>query len=241
VQSSDNRDCDIRRVVRNSRMAEPKEIKTTQPEAVQILTRLDAMDLKQRDLADALSIHENKLSKVRAGERQMKAGEVLLAHEWLDAAEARGGYIEEPDLPPVDPQRSYLPVEILPSYAGMGGGGSGEGDVEHALVSRSLIEDELHAKATDLLVIDARGTSMEPEFEHGDQILIDRRDKNTAQPGAFALWDGDAYVIKMVERVPQTQGARLRVFSRDKDLSAHEYDAEDLTIMGRPVWFGRRL
>src|SRR5690606_17985375 len=98
--------------------------------------------------------------------------------------------------------RAYLPVERLPSYAGAGGGGSGEGDVEHALVPRSLIEDELHARPADLLIIDARGDSMEPLFPRGDRILIDRRARNPAQPGPFALWDGDAYVVKRVERVP---------------------------------------
>lgn len=145
---------------------------------------------------------------------------------------------KEPDFPEVDSKRAYLPVEIMPSFAGMGGGGTGEGDIEHALVPRTLVEDELRAKPEDLLVIEARGTSMKPDFEHGDQILIDKRDTNTAQPGAFALWDGDAYVVKMVERLP---GGRLRVFSRDKDLTPHEYEAEEVMIMGRPVWFGRRL
>lgn len=145
---------------------------------------------------------------------------------------------ESPDLPQADPERAYLPVEILPSYAGMGGGGTGDGDIEHALVPRRMVEDELRAKPADLLIIEARGTSMAPDFLHGDQILIDRRDTNTAQPGAFALWDGDAYVVKMVERIP---GGRLRVFSRDKDLTAYEYDADDIRIMGRPVWFGRQL
>lgn len=148
------------------------------------------------------------------------------------------GFEVEADLPAAFSNREYLPVEVLPSYAGMGGGGSGDGDREHALVPRRLIEDELHCTPEDLLLIETRGSSMEPDFRHGDQILIDRRDTNTGQPGAFALWDGDAYLIKMVERIG---GGRLRVFSRDKDLSDRDYAAEDVTIMGRPVWFGRRL
>src|SRR3546814_18800388 len=44
---------------------------------------------------------------------------------------------EEPDLPAAQADRSYLPVEVLPSFAGMGGGGTGEGDRETALISRS--------------------------------------------------------------------------------------------------------
>lgn len=150
------------------------------------------------------------------------------------------GFGEHPDLPEAPSGRDYLPVEVLPSFGGMGGGGSGEGDVERALVPRRLIEDELRAKPADLLLIDTRGSSMEPDFRHGDQILIDRRDTNTAQPGAFALWDGDAYVIKFVERVPSQRGV-LRIFSANDRFSAYEVDAEQVRIMGRPVWFGRRL
>lgn len=216
------------------------EIKAKQPEARDVLERLDRLGIKQRDLAAVLKLEENKLSKVRNGERRLTAGEVIKANEWLSEIEARDGYHETADLPDVDSARAYLPVEVLPSFGGMGGGGTGEGDLETALVPRRLVEDELRAKPADLLLIEARGSSMEPDFQHGDQILIDKRDKNPAQPGVFALWDGDAYVIKLVERVPQKRGW-LRIFSRDKDLSAYEVDLEQVTIMGRPVWFGRRL
>src|SRR3546814_5963566 len=63
--------------------------------------------------------------------------------------------------------RSYLPVEVLPSFAGMGGGGTGEGDRETALISRTLIEDDLRAKPADLLLIDVRGDRMMPDFQIG--------------------------------------------------------------------------
>ena len=90
-----------------------------------------------------------------------------------------------PEQLPDDPDQDYLPVEIMPSYGGMGGGGSGEGDVARALVPRRLVEDELQARPTDLLLIETRGESMWPDFHHGDQILIDRRDVNPAQPGSL--------------------------------------------------------
>lgn len=134
----------------------------------------------------------------------------------------------------------YLPVEVLPSYAGMGGGGTGDGEVEHALIPRRMIVDELRAKPSDLLLIETRGESMLPDFQHGDQILIDRRDCNPVQPGAFALWDGDGYVVKLVERIPHQRG-RYRVFSANGRFSPYEVDESDIRIMGRPVWFGRRL
>lgn len=150
------------------------------------------------------------------------------------------GFEVEADLPVAFNNPDYLPVEVLPSFAGMGGGGNGDGDHGEALIPRALIEDELRAKPTDLLLIEARGQSMEPDFLHGDQILIDRRDCNPIQPGSFALWDGDGYVVKLVERVPREPG-KLRIFSANNRYSAYEVDAEQVRIMGRPVWFGRRL
>lgn len=150
------------------------------------------------------------------------------------------GFEIEADLPTVTGGGDYLAVDVLPSYAGMGGGGTGEGDHQQALIPRSLVEDELRAKPEDLLLIEARGESMLPDFLHGDQILIDKRDNNPVQPGAFALWDGDGYVVKLVERVPRERG-RYRIFSANDRFSAYEVDEEEIRIMGRPVWFGRRL
>ena len=149
-------------------------------------------------------------------------------------------FVKDADLPTADGKRNYLPVDVLPSYAGMGGGGTGEGDLEQALVPRSLVEDELRAKPTDLLLIEARGESMAPDFLHGDQILIDKRDTNPVQPGSFALWDGDGYVVKLVERIPRERG-RYRIFSANGRFSAYEVEEDEIKIMGRPVWFGRRL
>lgn len=137
-------------------------------------------------------------------------------------------------------ERAYLPVSVLPSFAGMGGGGSGDGDLPSALLPRALIEDELRARPKDLLLIDVRGDSMEPDFKHGDQILIDRRDRDPRQPGAFVLFDGDGYVVKLVERVPGKRGF-YRVFSANTRYTDYEIEEEENTIMGRPVWFARRL
>ncbi|MNI93352.1 hypothetical protein D3C73_1512900 [compost metagenome] len=78
---------------------------------------------------------------------------------------------------------------------------------------------------------------MEPIFFHGDQVVIDKRDKNPTQPGPFALWDGDGFVVKNVEK----RAKRLRVFSSNPIYSDAEYAPEEIEIMGRPVWFARRM
>lgn len=138
---------------------------------------------------------------------------------------------------PTSRVRSYVEIEVLPTFAGMGGGGTGDDDRAVALLPRDLVEDDLRAKPADLLVINVRGNSMEPIFLHGDQIVIDKRDKSPSQPGPFALWDGDGYVLKNVER----RAKRLRVFSSNSAYSDADYDPDEVEIMGRPVWFARRM
>lgn len=218
----------------------PAPIKTTQPEAAEILKRLDALGLTQRELAAVLDLNENKVSKVRAGERRMQAGEVLIAREWLNRAEKAGGYTEHPDLPTPPADQEYVPVEVLPTFAGMGGGGTGEADREVALVPRALIVDVLRGKPADFLLINVRGDSMEPDFRHDDQILVDKRDASPAQPGPFALWDGEwgEYVIKNVER---SRAGEVRIFSTNEKYRSEVVESETTRIIGRPVWFGRRL
>jgi transcriptional regulator with XRE-family HTH domain len=217
--------------------------RTQQPEAAEIFDRLDALGLKQRDLADALGIAENKVSKSRIGERLLKAGEVLKAREWLTNIErqrANGIREQRPDLPPDLPERAYLPVDILPTFAGMGGGGTGEGEIEQALVPRYLIEDVFRGKPADFVLVRTRGDSMAPDLEHDDEVLCDKRDTSPVQPGPFAVFDADegAYVIKNVEKLP---GGRIRIFSTNPKYSPAEVSREETHIIGRPVWFGRRL
>jgi len=214
-----------------------------QPEAIEIFQRLEALGIKQRDLAQALGIEENKLSKAKVGERQLKASEVLKAREWLANVERsrRAGFmLTAPDEPVGPMQLSYVSIDIMPTFAGMGGGGTGEGDVERALVPRYLIEDVFRGAPSDFVIIRTRGDSMSPDFEHDDELLCDKRDRNPVQPGPFAVWDADeeAYVVKNVEKLP---GGRFRIFSTNTKYTPAEVSREETHIIGRPVWYGRRL
>lgn len=133
----------------------------------------------------------------------------------------------------------YVPVDILPTYAGAGGGGTGDAERRKALLPRKLVQ-ELHAAPDDLLVIEIRGTSMEPDFKQGDQIVVDKRDRNTRFGGPFAIFDGDTYILKNVERLPGEEN-QLRVFSSNAGFGEWIVPMDQVRIEGRPVWYARRL
>jgi phage repressor protein C with HTH and peptisase S24 domain len=211
-----------------------------------ILAGLKRFNVPHERIAAAIGRDRTAATKMMNGARSMKGSELaplaaLVAEYEREAGEHN--IIRRTDgadgaLP------DYVQVEVLPTFAGMGGGGTGDGDARLALVPRSLVVHELRADPADLLLIDVRGDSMiDPAtgkgFMHGDQLLIHRKDTNPRQPGPFALWFDDGYVVKNVEILRRT--GKLRIFSNNPAYSDDEADPSEVRIMGRPVWFARRL
>lgn len=140
-----------------------------------------------------------------------------------------------------DDQTRTVMIEMLPTHVGLGGGGTGEGDYAALAFGRHLVEDELHAAPDDLIAIVVEGDSMVPNFLSGDQLLVDRRKSSVSQPGAFCLWDGDGYVVKFIEKIYDADPPKVRVMSSNPRYAPTERLVEEVQIMGRLVWVGRRL
>lgn len=173
-----------------------------------------------------------------------ETGNPMRIPEWMRYVEmafnAADEETKEDPAPDTTREDSFVMIERLPTRAGAGGGGTGEGDIEYAAFSRNLVAD-LRARSEDLLLIEIEGDSMSPEFLSGDQMLVNKRKTTLAQPGAFCLWDGDGYVVKYLEKLPGTDPALIRVISGNPRYTAHDRLADELMIMGRVVWFARRV
>jgi len=198
-----------------------------------IVNKLKDLKVPQSRIAKALGgVAQPQASRLLKGERSIKAHEITPLMDLI--AEFETGNDSDPTRP------NYVAVEVLPTFAGAGGGGTGEGEARTALIPRYLVVDELHGKPDDFLLIDIRGDSMEPDFYQGDQVLVDKRDTSPAQPGPFAVWDGEwgEYLVKNVER---SAGGQVRIFSSNKKYSDIIVAHEATRIIGRPVWVGRRL
>jgi phage repressor protein C with HTH and peptisase S24 domain len=190
--------------------------------------------ITHKDIAQALGRAQPAATRLLNGQRSLKADEVPKLEALLRSKDR-----PHPDLPPiVVEENSYVPVEVMPTYVGMGGGGNGDDDIETALVPRYLVEGVLRGHSEDFVLIRTRGDSMAPDFFHDDDVLCDRRDRSPTQPGPFALWHDDAYVLKNVERVPD---GRVRIFSSNPKYTTVEMPTDQTRIIGRPVWVGRRL
>lgn len=168
-----------------------------------------------KEEGDPTTVSQQVIAKFEKAENKRIPPWVRFAIKAFTTAEDETGY--DPYLGTGKSDTSIM-VRLLPTFAGLGAGGTGEGDEGEVSFSRDLIENELRAPADKLLAMVADGNSMEPDFKGGDQILVDTRRTGLASPGAFCLWDGDGHVIKYLEKVPESDPPKVRVVSMNKEL-----------------------
>jgi phage repressor protein C with HTH and peptisase S24 domain len=153
-------------------------------------------------------------------------------------------YVPTADLPQVviEPP-GYAPIKTVISGAGAGGGRITLDDVfgPPKYYEEDLIHRELNARPNDLLATHIEGPSMEPLLRNRDQVLFDIRKTSIIEPGLFVLNDGDGVVCKWVERVHGSDPPRIRLKSENPRFDPYEVAAEQAQILGRVVWFARRL
>lgn len=203
--------------------------------ASELVRRINGLAQEQ---GDPTTISQQVLSKFEQGNNKKKPAWVRFVAKALESAAGESG--EDPYLSTGRTDDS-VGITLLPTFVGLGSGGSAEGDPGLVFFSRDLIERELRAPPNCLLAMVAEGNSMEPDFRGGDQILVDTRRKSLAQPGAFCLWDGDGHVIKYLERIPDSEPPKVRVVSANGLYEPRERLLDEINLIGRVVWFGRRV
>ena len=136
-------------------------------------------------------------------------------------------------------------IESVPLYsfrAGMGGGGIilDEKPSGRLPLPMSYLR-QLRLASADLISIECEGDSMSPKLESGDLVLINRSDKNPARGGIFAIFDSDTLVIKRIEKIPASEPIMLRLIADNPNHGSYDVIADDTNIIGRVVWFARRM
>lgn len=105
---------------------------------------------------------------------------------------------------------------------------------------RAFIQTELGVNPANLTMVQVHGDSMEPTLRSGDRVIIDHSDTNPARPGIYAIWDGDATVVKRLERVPYSDPPMIVLISDNPNHNPYTVHAELVNVIGRVVWYGRR-
>lgn len=210
----------------------------------------------QATFARDLGVHKNTLGGYERGERKpdseflaalMRAG---YSANWLltgdgpmllaDADPPGCGVVPGKEL---TGDYALVPLYDVRAAAGHGAAVEHERVADVLVFKREWIHQELHANPADLYLIHVDGESMEPTLRPGDVILVDRRNAQAVpRDGIYVLRMDGSLLVKRLQRLP---GRLVKVSS---DNPAYEpfdlrLDApgEDLAIIGRVVWAGRRM
>lgn len=99
----------------------------------------------------------------------------------------------------------------------------------------------LSLRSNSIDIVEIVGNSMYPLLWPGDLVLVDRSSVNPDHRAIYAVSDGDAIVCKWVERDRTVPQPSYLLTSENPDHQPYRLPKVDARIVGRVVWFGRRL
>lgn len=106
----------------------------------------------------------------------------------------------------------------------------------------NFIKAITRAPSDSLLVMTGHGESMEPTLLRSDLLMIDTSQRNPAvsdQIWAFHYAGGG--MIKRLRRIREDGRDRMMILSDNPSVPALVADPDDLHIIGKLVWIGRRM
>ena len=140
------------------------------------------------------------------------------------------------------PGFSHVPELDVRASAGHGAFHEGDEEIKAVwMFPDAVIRHELRARSANLRIITIDGDSMEPLLASGDRVLVDTSQRVPAPPGIFVIWDGLGIVAKRIEHIPTVEPSRRVIKSVNPIYGDYERPTEEVNIIGRVIWAGKKL
>lgn len=218
--------------------------------------RLDALKTNAFEAARLSGLERNFINDILNGKKSSVRGPSLM--KLAQVLRCSADYLIREDASPPDdsdydpgvgeqPPADMRPDQVsVPEYdvrASAGGGYIVDNEQIKDVwqFSRRYLVDELRLRPKHLMVIEVEGDSMEPTLHSGDRILVDHSDQNPGKDGIYVTWNGQATVVKRLEAVPYSDPPQVVLISDNKNHNAYTVLAELVKVVGRVVWYARRL
>lgn len=214
-----------------------------------ITERLGALGISQAELARRVKIAQPTINALIKGNATGSKHLHRIAAELETSPAYLAGETDDPT--PVAPRVSamealademdlaFLP-ELDIGYS-MGGGTILESYEQKGVVpfSRAWLRSLMTGNVGDLFVARGDGDSMEPTLKDGDIVLIDTAQQTIRhQDRIWAVAYGDLGMIKRVRRTPA--GSYL-LMSDNSTIPPIECHDDEMHVIGRVCWIGRRI
>jgi phage repressor protein C with HTH and peptisase S24 domain len=168
------------------------------------------------------------------------SGSVTGAVDHLANSEAVGGAIRsQASLGPNADDLDLVEVQEIDLAYGLGGQFSdGPVEVRTHHFPRDWVRSITATPASMLTIARGRGDSMQPTIQDGDMVIIDRSQRTIREQDAmWALTIGDFAMIKRV----RSRGERIQILSDNTLVPMDEAHHEEINVVGRVIFVGRRV
>lgn len=151
-----------------------------------------------------------------------------------------------PVKPPAHLSQSMDDFVLVPRYDVRGSAGHGsvihsEQIVDYLAFRKDWVKKTLGVTERDLLLISVKGDSMEPTLSNDDLILVNIRKGRIEDNAVYVLQHDGDLLVKRIQR--KIDGAVI--VKSDNPLYEQEVldssKAESLHVLGRVVWYGRKM
>ncbi len=201
-------------------------------------------------LADGLGISYQAAKKALDGKTKaftaannMKAARLLgVSAEWLAAGEGEVK-VERTASEILDGYRTIHQYDVA---GAMGNGGLVLDEQPPGLIKSWSVDEQwvrrnvpTNSGIANLCIVTGFGSSMQPMFNPGDPLLMDRGVKDCKSDGIYFFRVGDHGWIKQLQRIPTAQGVAIRAKSLNPTYDPFEItDGMDFHVLGKilMVW-----
>lgn len=212
-----------------------------------IAERLQAAKLSQSELARRVGLRQSTVSALIRGESRSSAHLHKIASALGTSVQYLSGETDDPEtlmLPALTKEEMAEQLDLVPIASidleyGMGGTFMDVG-VEEAirLFPRGFIETITHTAPVLLTFARGRGDSMAPTINDSDLVLIDRSQRVVREQDA--LWAFTIGEVGMIKRL-RVRGAKVMILSDNDRVPPDEASVEEVNIVGRISFIGRKV
>lgn len=210
---------------------------------------MDEQDVSQAELARRVGLSQPTIHALIKGGSQGSKHLHKIARALNTSTHFLAGETDDPAanaVPVPTPQSiaDQLDLTLVPQLE-LGysmGGGSVFNDYRHTgfrAFDRGWLKSIARGAFSDLFVARGEGDSMQPTLMDEDMVLIDTSQKFIHQQDRiWAISYGDLGMIKRVRRL--ATGA-YRIISDNQNIKPFDVVDEEMHVVGRVVWIGRRI
>ena len=222
----------------------------------------DELGLKQQDIAKSLGVSQSYISGIEKGNKNPSETFVELLcckfninKMWLLNGEGPmfldDSYTPIPQIPlevleemkrreaegeAIDDESfCKVPIYNVKAAAGDGYLNESEAVIDYIVFRKPYIRNYFLTTPNGLFLIEVVGDSMEPTFRNGDLIMADRSKIYDRQDGIYVIKRSGELMVKRIQFLDN----EFLVISDNKLYPP--YKTKEIEIVGKVIWFGRKL